>query len=130
MAWSGSWLTDSKWGRTQSHALPPTPSSISASLLLITPGMSKWTTPTMLRDAAGHIQKITRGTQAVSPQGLISTLQPNRLPSHIAPLHPFTHTQGTLPQGKIGILTGSAAIPKLLCHLHHRLSGTHQGSHR
>lgn len=78
--------TDSK--PRSPHPLFP----ISASLLLNTPGVSTWNTPTMLLDAAGHIEIVTSGTRLSSPQGLIFNLQPNRFPSHRPLLHSPTYT--------------------------------------
>lgn len=92
------WIAGNKWGWTPSHEPhlhPPFP--ISASLLLNTPGVSPWNTPTMLLDAAGHIEIVTSGTQLLSPQGLIFNLQPNRFPSHRPSLHSPTYTSLWLP---------------------------------
>lgn len=100
------WIAGNKWGQTPSHdpCLHPF-LPISASLLLNTPGVSTWNTPTMLLDAAGHIEIVTSGTQLLSPQGLIFNLQPNRYPSHRPLLHSLTYTSLWLPpslKGKLG----------------------------
>lgn len=123
------WVDGNKWGQTPSHDPHLHPLfPISASLLLNTPGVSTWNTPTMLLDAAGHIEIVTSGTQLLSPQGLIFNLQPNRFPSHRPSLHSPTYTSlwfpsSFLPPRQTGALTVSLIIWVILLHLHHRLSG-------
>lgn len=82
-------IAGNKWGQTPSHDPHLNPLfPISASLLLNTPDVSTWNTPTMLLDAAGsYIEIVTSGTWLLSPQGLIFNLQPNRFPSHRPLLH-------------------------------------------
>lgn len=104
----GNWIAGNKWRWTPSHDPRLHPLfPISASLLLNTPGVSTWNTPTMLLDAAGHIEIVTSGTRLLSPQGLIFNLQPNRFPSHRPSLHSPTSTSLWLPpssplKGKLG----------------------------
>lgn len=110
------WVDGNKWGQTPSHDPHLHPLfPISASLLLNTPGVSTWNTPTMLLDAAGHIEIVTSGTQLLSPQGLIFNLQPNRFPSHRPSLHSPTYTSlwfpsSFLPPRQTGALTVSLII--------------------
>lgn len=97
-------IAGNEWGQTPSHDPHLHPLfPISASLLLNTPGVSFWNTPTMLLDAAGHIEIVTSGTWLSSPQGLIFNLQPNRFPSHRPSLH-----SPTLPCGFLSPLPSKA----------------------
>lgn len=102
------WIAGNEWGQTPGHDPRLHPLfPISASLLLNTPGVSTWNTPTMLLDAAGHIEIVTSGTRLLSPQGLIFNLQPNRFPSHRPSLHSPIYTSLWLPlssplKGKLG----------------------------